>query len=219
MFKDCLFKDRFEAGKKLAEKLIKYKNNKDAVVLAIPRGGLQIGSVLSKELNVPLDVFVSKKITLPIDEELAIGAVSQDDTTEIDFEVASEYGVSETYLKKEVEILKKLVKERYTLYTGKKKPDSLNGKIVILCDDGIATGYTIATAANAIKKQKPKKLIITVPVSSKDGIELVKDFADEIVVLEIPEPFYAIGEFYEKFPQVEDEEAIELLKNQKKVKK
>ena len=156
---------------------------------------------------------------MPIDEELAIGAVSQDGMVEIDFELASQYGVSEIYLKKEVGILKKLVKERYTLYTGRKKPDSFRGKIVILCDDGIATGYTIAIAANAIKKQKPKKLIIAVPVSSKDGLDLVKDFADEVIVLDAPEPFYAIGEFYEKFVQVEDEEAIGLLKNQKKVKK
>jgi len=201
-----IFKDRFTAGKLLAKELKKYKNKKDAIVLAIPRGGLQIGCSIAKELNLNLDIILTKKIGYPGNPEYAIGAVS------LTSEIVEEQGISKDYIQNEIKNIRKSLKERYKKYLGKSKPQNLKNKIVILTDDGIATGKTMLLTIKLIKEQKPKKIIVAIPVGPIDNIELLKENADEVICLYSPENFFAIGEFYENFEQVSDEEAIKLLK-------
>ena len=201
-----IFKDRFTAGKLLAKELKKYKNKKDAIVLAIPRGGLQIGCSIAKELNLNLDIILTKKIGYPGNPEYAIGAVS------LTSEIVEEQGISKDYIQNEIKNIRKSLKERYKKYLGKSKPQNLKNKIVILTDDGIATGKPMLLTIKLIKEQKPKKIIVAIPVGPIDNIELLKENADEVICLYSPENFFAIGEFYENFEQVSDEEAIKLLK-------
>lgn len=202
-----MFKDRFDAARQLTRRLLKYKGKKDVIILAIPRGGLQIGNPLAKALQLPLDIVLTKKIGYPGNREYAIGAVSL--KGEI---INPEVEVSSQYIKEQIKELRKKLKERYQLYRGKKKPVSLKGKVVIITDDGVATGSTLLAAIELGRKENPKRIIVAVPVGPYNTIEKLTGKADEVICLYIPEAFFAIGAFYEQFPQVEDEEAIRLLK-------
>ncbi|MBI5065660.1 phosphoribosyltransferase [Candidatus Woesearchaeota archaeon] len=204
-----MFQDRFDAGRQLASKLIKYKN-KNAVILAIPRGALQVGYVLAKELKLKLDVVLSKKIPYPGDPEFAIGAVSLESEF-VDRRVLETEGISELYFKEKVIELRELLKERNKKYHEQVKPIDIKGKIVIVVDDGIATGKTIMAIIELIKKAKPKKVVVAVPVAPEEAIESLKKLVNEVICLYIPESFYGIGQFYENFEQVEDEQAIKLF--------
>src|SRR3990167_1166889 len=172
-----MFKDRFEAGKLLAGKLKEYAGKKNVLVLAIPRGGLQIGYEVAKRLHVPLDVVITKKIGYPGNEEYAIGAVGPD-------------------------------RETYRKYRGTEKLPDLKNKILILVDDGLATGSTMMAAVQYALRQKPAFIVLAVPVTPPAAVEKFRNKVDKIICLETPEIFFAVGEFYENFPQVEDEEAI-----------
>lgn len=200
------FKDRFDAGHKLVEKLKKYYQNKDVIILAIPRGSLQIGYILAKELKVPLDIILTKKITAPDNPEFAIGAASIET-----YYLDPQFSYLNEYIKKEAQEIQKKLVERNKLYKENQKTLEVKDKIVILVDDGIATGNTIFAAINLIKKHKPKKIIVAVPLATSDLINKLKEKVDEIVCLLTPEYFYAIGQFYYNFEPVEDVEAIKLL--------
>ncbi len=206
-----MYKDRFDAAEKLSKLLSKYKNAKNTVVLAIPRGGLEIGYVLAKNLNLPLDIIVVKKLGHPNNEEYAIGAVGKDEVSinEIALLTGS---ISPEYIKSEEKRLRSEVQERYSTYQGGKYAGSLKNKTVIICDDGIATGLTLSLCIEIIKKEKPKKIIVAVPVGPPDNIEKIRGIVNEVYCPIIPEVFSAIGAFYESFYQVKDKDAIELLK-------
>jgi len=206
-----MFKDRFEAGKELVERLIKYKNSKDAIILAIPRGGLQIGHVLATELNIPLDIIIVKKIPHPSNPEYAIGAVGIEEVI-LNKEVVVASSIPDSYVDAEVKELTEAIKQRYKNYRGNKPLPKLKGKTVILADDGLATGHTMMAAVGIVKKQNPKKVVLAVPVAPPETIKRFKGVVDEIVCLDQPSFFFAIGEFYANFEQVEDGEAIRLLK-------
>lgn len=204
-----MFIDRFDAGQQLAEQLKEYKDNKDVIVLAIPRGALEIGFVLAKELNAPLDVIFAKKIGAPGQPELAIGAVSMEYQL-----LAPEYAqhpAIQKYAEQRVKEIRALIAERIKKYRGNKPPLDLKDKIVIVTDDGVATGRTLMLTLQLIKQQNPKKIIVAVPVGPRGTIEQLKKQVDQVVVSLVPEPFFAIGQFYKSFPQVEDETAIDLL--------
>ena len=205
-----MFKDRFEAGKKLAEALSNYKNKKNVLILAIPRGALQIGEVLHRELGAPLDVILTKKIPHPISDEYAIGAVGLGGEYFVDPSAVE--GISNEYIKGQRARLSALLEERYRKYHGEWKFPSLKGKIVLLVDDGIATGSTMLAAIHVIRKMGAKKIVVAVPVSPPEPLFRIKKGADEVVCLLTTADFYAIGHFYEEFPQLEDEEAIDILK-------
>ncbi len=209
-----MFQDRFDAARQLASKLSKYKT-KTAIILAIPRGALQIGYVLAKELKLKLDVVLSKKIPYPGDPEFAIGAVSLESEF-VDKRLLETEGISEIYVKEKVIELRQLLKERDKKYHESVKPVKLKDKIVIIVDDGIATGNTITAIIGLVKKAKPKKIIVAVPVAPPEIISSLKKLVDEVVCLYTPESFYGIGQFYQNFEQVEDEEAIKLLKEANK---
>lgn len=205
------FKDRHEAGIKLAEKLSDYKNSKEVIILAIPRGGVVIGYELSKLLNVKLDIIVTKKIGLPNDEEFAIGSVAPDKKVMLNEETIRTYNVPQNYIKEKTKDIAKEIERRYKAYKGKYQLQSLKNKIVILTDDGVATGFTAKAAINYVKAQNPKKIVLAVPVATSDfADEIRKDV--EFVCLHSTDIFYSISQFYDYFPQLEDDEVQKYLK-------
>jgi len=206
------FKDRHEAGIKLAEQLKKYKNNKDAIVLAIPRGGVEVGYEIAKFLNVKLDIIVTKKIGLPGDEEFAIGSVGPDKSVMINEETLKTYIVSQDYIKEKTKELGKEIVRRYKVYKGKYELQNLKNKIVIIIDDGIATGFTTKAAINSVKSQQPKKIILAVPVAPADFEKEIKKEVDEFICLHSTNLFFSISQFYDDFPQLDDEEVKDYLK-------
>jgi len=206
------FKDRHEAGIKMAEQLKKYKNNKNVIVLAIPRGGVEIGYEIAKFLNVKLDILVTKKIGLPGDEEFAIGSIGPDKKVALNEETIRIYNVTEEYISQQKREISKEIERRYKAYRGKYELQNLKNKIIILTDDGIATGFTTRAAINYIKSQNPKKLILAVPVAPADFAGEIKKEVDEFVCLHSTNQFYSISQFYDRFPQLTDEEVRKYLK-------
>jgi len=210
-----VFQNRIEAGRQLAEKLRAYKATKNLIVLAIPRGGVVVGKQLADFLGCTLDVIVTKKIPAPGSPELAIGAVgpaSWRGKPVIDEELAAKVGADEQYLKFKIENLKFEVARREKEFRKGKPPLDLKNKIVILTDDGVATGATMAMAVEIVRQQEPKKIIVAVPVIARDSLEKIANLADEVVYLQAPELFFAVGQFYREFEQVSDEIVIKYLK-------
>lgn len=208
-----VFKDRVEAAYLLADKLKQYKNQ-EALVLAIPRGGVPLGFVVAKELNLPLEVVLSKKIGHPNHKEFAIGAV----TLNSRILSPSISDVSSKYIEDETQMIRAFLAKRYQEYYGEKTPPELNNKIVIVIDDGIATGNTILSTLEMLHNEQPKSIVIAVPVSSKEALRKLQKspFIDEVVCLSAPTNFQAVGQFYENFDPVENAEVKTLL-NQKSV--
>lgn len=208
-----VFKDRVEAAYLLADDLKQYKNQ-EALVLAIPRGGIPLGYVVAKELNLPLEVVLSKKIGHPNQKEFAIGAV----TLRSRILSPSILDVSSKYIEDETQAIRAFLAKRYQEYYGKKTPPELNNKIVIVIDDGIATGNTILSTLEMLHNEKPNRIVVAVPVSSKEALKKLQksSFIDEVVCLLTPTNFQAVGQFYENFDTVENAEVKNLL-NQKTV--
>ena len=206
-----LFKDRKEAGIKLAEKLLNYKNKKNALLIALPRGGVVIAKEISKILNLEIDVVTPKKLGAPFNLELAIGAVLEGEVI-LKNDLIKELGIDEKYLKREMEIKKKESMEKLNLYRENRLPLNVEGKSIILVDDGIATGATVEVAIKYLKKQNPIKIVVATPVVPKHIASLLTPLCDEFIFLYAPMDFFAIGQFYESFEQVEDKEVIEILK-------
>lgn len=204
-----MFKDRKEAGQLLAKELSENKENKEVLVLAIPRGGVVVGYEIAKQLSVDLDIIMIKKIGFPGNPELALGAVSLKGYY-LNRDLAKDVG--KRYLKEQIKIKQKEVKEKYDLLKEGKPAHSVRNKIIILTDDGVATGATISLAAQILKKQKPKKLILAIPIALPEIIVKLKKIADKVICLSQPKFFTAIGQFYENFIQIEDEEVKKLLK-------
>lgn len=206
------FKDRHSAGIKLAEQLKKYKNNKNVIILAIPRGGVEVGYEIAKFLNVKLDIVVTKKIGLPNDEEFAIGSVAPNKKVILNEETIRIYNLSENYIKEKSREISKEIERRYKAYKGKYHLQNLKNKIVILTDDGVATGFTTKAAISYIKSQNPKKIILAVPVAPSDFAGKIKKEVDEFVCLHSTNLFSSISQFYDNFPQLSDEEVKNYLK-------
>lgn len=209
-----MFKDRYEAAMLLALKLEKYRNQ-DGVVLAIPRGGVPVGYVVARELGLPLELVLSKKIGHPYSPEYAIGSVSLHGVV-VDENVVD---VSSEYIRNEVERLKNILKEKFNLYMGNRKPIDLHNKIVIVVDDGIATGHTIKATIEAIRRSWPKKIVIAVPVAPPSTVIRLSELVDEFICLYTPDDFQAVGRFYKDFSPVEDEVVIRLMKEAENIKR
>jgi putative phosphoribosyl transferase len=200
-----ILKDRIEAGLLLSEKLKKYQNS-DTIVLAVPRGGVPVGYVIAKSLHLPLDIVLSKKIGHPNNKEFAIGAVSSDSMILDDHP-----NIPKKYIDDEIIRLRQLIKEKYELYMGNRKPLDIKGKNIILVDDGIATGNTLLASINMLRKKNPAKIIVATPVIPYDNVPVFEKNTDEFVYLIASKYFRGVGGFYEEFNQVEDAEVIELL--------
>ena len=204
MYEEIL-KDRKEAGMLLSQKLEKYQHT-DTIILAIPRGGVPIGYEIAKNLNLPLDIILSKKIGHPFNKEFAIGAVSLDST------IIDEYpDIPKEYIEREIKNLRESMKDKYNLYRDYRKPEDIKGKTVIVVDDGIATGNTLLASLAMLRKRHPKKIIVAVPVVPFGTVKIFEQNTDEFVYLMAPKDFRGVGRFYESFDQVSDEEVIRML--------
>jgi len=208
-----MYTNREEAGKLLANKLINYRDNKEVVIVAIPRGGVPVGFEIANKLNAPLEIVLSKKIGHPFNKEYAIGAATLENSILSDG--AKE--VSPVYIYEETEQVRALLKQRHQLYYGENKPLSLKDKIVILVDDGIATGNTIISCIQLLQLQKPSKIVVALPVAPNSSLRKIREIPEvnEVICLSAPVNFQAVGQFYEEFDQVNDHEVVEILKKTK----
>jgi putative phosphoribosyl transferase len=193
--------------------LEKCKDAKDTIILALPRGGVVVGYEIAKKLNLPLDIVVPRKIGAPGNPEFAIGAVTETGEAILNEEVS---GISDEYLKSEAKKEKGEAERRLKLYRGSRPPLDLENKTAVIVDDGLATGLTMRAAIKTAKKLGAKKIIVAVPIAPPETAELIKKESGEIIYLETPLLFGAVGAFYKKFGQTTDEEVIELLKKSKK---
>ncbi len=200
-----ILQDRKEAGTLLSEKLEKYQES-DAIILAVPRGGVPIGYEISKNLHLPLDIILSKKIGHPLNKEFAIGAVSLESTF-----IGNHPEIPKEYIEREIINLREALQDKYNLYMGNRKPADVKDKIVIVVDDGIATGSTLLASIAMLRKSKPKKIVVAVPVVPYDTIEIFKQKTDEFIYLIASKDFRGVGGFYEDFDQVNDDEVIRML--------
>jgi len=210
-----IFQDRKQAGQKLAEKLGEFKNQKDTIVLALPRGGVVTSFEIAKELNLPLDLVVPRKIGAPDNEEYAIGAITETGEGIFNQEAIGSLNITKEYLNKKVAEEKKEAQRRLTAYRQDRPLLNLENKTVIIVDDGIATGLTMRAAIKSVKEKKAKKVIVAVPVSAKDSLDIIQKEADEVIYLDAPLFFGAVGAFYQDFGQTTDEEVIELMNKSK----
>lgn len=206
-----LFKDRRDAGRQLVPKLEKYKGHKDVIVMGLARGGMVTAAEVAEGLDVPLNVVVVRKIGAPGNEELAVGAIAEHGEGIFNENLIDVLGVSREYLKREVERQREILKDRLELYRGKSPAPELKGKIVILVDDGIATGASIRVAIKSMREAKVKKIVLAVPVAAPDSLHKISQEVDETVCLYSPAFFEAVGEFYREFDQTSDDEVIRLL--------
>ena len=209
------FINRYQAARLLLAEpeISRYRNASDTLILAIPRGALQMGEVFHDKLGLPLDIIGTKKIPHPFNEELAIGAVGPYGIFFVD--TVSFPDIPSEYVEKERRRLENAIAKRYASYRGSDKFPVLRNKTIILVDDGLATGSTMLAAIQVVRTQNPARIVVAVPVSPQDTLEKIRKAlktVDSVVCLFVPPVFHAIGEFYDDFPQVEDEEAIEILK-------
>ena len=207
------FQSRAEAGKFLADKLIAYRNHPDAIVLGLPRGGVPVAFEIAKSLTLPLDVFLVRKLGVPGHEELAMGSIASNSEPIFQAHILDQLNISSEVIANIVDQQSIELKRREDLFRNGKKPLNLMGKVVIVVDDGLATGSTMVAALRAIQRHNPARIIVAVPVGSHDAISLVKKITDEIICLKIPDFFYSVGFWYEDFQQTTDAEVLMCLEN------
>lgn len=208
---DYPFRDRMEGGRLLAQRLTQYANREDAIVLALPRGGVPVGFEVARALHAPLDVFVVRKLGVPGHEELAMGAIASGGVLVLEPEVVEQlaipsYVISEVAAREQRELLR-----REREYRDDRPEPDLRGRTAILVDDGLATGSTMRAAVKALRKRQPAKIVVAVPVAAPSSCAELAPEVDEIVCARAPEDFRAVGEWYEEFGQTTDEEVRELL--------
>lgn len=206
-----LFRDRTEAGRLLAEKLREYANRGDVVVLALPRGGVPVALEVAKALNAPLDIFVVRKLGLPQQEELAMGAIASGGVRVLNEEVVRVLDIPDEVVNLVAEKDEQELLRREQEYRGDRPPVHVRGRTVILVDDGLATGSSMRAAALALKNKQPAQIVVAVPVGSPDTCAEFESVVDKVVCAATPEPFGAVGQWYEDFSQTSDQEVRDLL--------
>jgi putative phosphoribosyl transferase len=205
------FNDRVDAGRKLAKKLSKYANRSDVLILALPRGGVPVAFEVAKELNVKMDVFIVRKLGVPGNEELAMGAIASDNIRVLNEDVIRSFQIPERVIDKVAENELRELERREHAYRGDRPKPEIKGMTVILIDDGLATGATMRAAAAALKTKNPAKIVVAVPTAARDTCEFFGREVDEVICVATPEPFYGVGAWYEDFSQTTDKEVCELL--------
>ena len=211
-----MFRNREEAGRLLADKLTRYRNDPTALILALPRGGVAVGYQLSLALHVPIDVFMTRKIGAPGNPEYAIGAVAETGSLYLNQEAVSSFGLSRYELDQLIHVQEEEIARRKDLYRQGRPLTQLTGRTVLLVDDGIATGSTFMASALVIRSVQPRRLVGVIPVGPPSTISEVRSRVDELVVLMTPDPFDAVGNFFTDFTQVEDRDVIQYLNLAKK---
>jgi predicted phosphoribosyltransferase len=203
------FRDRTNAAGQLAAALSAYRG-KNALVLAIPRGAVPMGRVLACALGAELDIVLVRKLRAPGSPEFAVGAIDESGWAYV-ADYAAEVGAEEAYLREEKNRQLETLRRRRAQYTPQRPPHDAAGRIAIVVDDGLATGATMIAALHAVRARKPARLVCAVPVAAPESLEKVRPYADEVVCLATPREFHAVSQFYDAFPQVEDEEVVRLL--------
>ena len=208
-----MFRDRKHAGELLAVKLECYRRRTETVLLALPRGGVPVAAAVSRALELPLDVLLVHKIGAPIEPELAVGAVAADGLVVLDRDTIAMMGISPADLKSIIAREREELLRREREYRGGRAPLSLEGQTAILIDDGLATGYTMLAAIRAVRQQRPARIVVAVPVAAQETLDRLGTEADEVLCVHTPMRLAAVGQFYEDFSQVSDEEVREELKD------
>ena len=204
-------RDRFEAGHLLAEQLRHYAGRDDVIVLALPRGGVPVGYEVAKALRAPLDVFVVRKIGVPEYEELAMGAIASGGLVLLNPEPMRALGIGDADVRRAAALAARELERREEAYRGGHDPPDVEGKTVILVDDGLATGSTMRAAALAVRQLNPARVVVAVPVAAAETCDEFRDVVDEIVCGVTPRPFHAVGLWYDDFSQTRDDEVRDLL--------
>jgi putative phosphoribosyl transferase len=205
------FRNRIAAGTALGERLADYGAGDDLVVLGLPRGGVPVAFQLAERLGAPLDVFVVRKLGAPGQEELAVGAIASGGVRVINDRVVRELGLEERDLERAAAVAEREVARREQLYRDGRPPVEVAGRTAILVDDGLATGASMRAAARAVRQRRPRRIVVAVPVAARQTCEDIAAEVDEVVCLETPTPFLAVGSWYDEFGQTTDAEVRALL--------
>lgn len=211
-----LFRDRTEAGRKLAHRLAAYANYPDAIVLALPRGGVPVAFEIAEALNLPLDIVVVRKLGLPGHEEFAMGAIASGGARFLNQDLIRQLSFSDEIIEHIVAREQRELERRERTYRGQRPVVDVRDRIIIIVDDGLATGSSMRAAIAALRQKGPAKLIVAVPVGAPMTCFELESLADEVICLETPENFSAVGLWYREFSQVTDEEVIDLLERNRK---
>jgi putative phosphoribosyl transferase len=211
-----IFRDRHDAGRQLAHRLLHYKDAPNAIVLALPRGGVVLGYDVSTALRIPLDVLITRKLGTPMSPELAMGALAETGYLHLNHDVITEYQVTKEQLDRETQLQQQEIERRRRRYRADRALPELKGRTVIVVDDGIATGATFFASLGALLKAEAARIVAAVPVAPPRAVAQLKHLVDEVVVLHESEWFFGIGQFYEHFGQVEDAEVVVCLEAARK---
>jgi putative phosphoribosyl transferase len=206
-----IFQNRAEAGQRLASLLGMYANREDVIVLGVPRGGVPIAFEVATALNLPLDIFVLRKLGVPGHEEFAFGAIGSGGVRVLDRQVVQSLGLSNMVIDLVTRTERAELARREQIYRGQRPPLNVRGKTVILVDDGIATGASLTAGVHAVRQMQPAAIVIAAPVAPRSTIKRLRHEVDDVVCVETPERFYGVGQFYHDFSQVSDEEVNALL--------
>lgn len=205
------FVDRADGGRRLAERLLQYRGKSDAIVIGLPRGGVVTAAAVAEALDLPLDLLVVRKLGTPGEEELAMGAIAAGGVRVLNDEVVDMLHIPASRIDEAERRERVELERRNRLFRGDAPPLDLAGKTVIVVDDGLATGSTVSAAVAVLRKQRAKRIVLAVPVAPLETIERIRPSVDELVYLETPEPFGAVGYWYVDFAQVEDAEVVATL--------
>jgi putative phosphoribosyl transferase len=211
MFVNPLYRDRTEAGQILARRLRNLVLDSNPLVLALPRGGVPVAFEIAQALHADLDSFLVRKIGVPGQEELAMGAIASGGTRVLNESLIRQMGISSAVIERVTAHEVKEIERRERLYRGGRPALPVKGRTVILVDDGLATGASMLAAVRAVQAQEPQRMIVAVPIASRQACEEFRQYVDDVICAETPEPFYAVGAWYEDFSQISDAEVQRLL--------
>jgi putative phosphoribosyl transferase len=214
---DERYRNRREAGQELAQALERYADRDDVIVLGLPRGGAPVAFEVADHLDVPMDVFVVRKLGVPGQEELAMGAIASGGVRVLNKEVVQGMGISEEEIEQVARQEQDELERREELYRGARQRARLEGRTVLLVDDGLATGASMRAAVKALKEHDPDKIVVAVPTAPPETCREIEDLVDEVVCLMTPRPFFGVGAWYDEFPQTSHEEVREYLQKAKEV--
>ena len=205
------YRDRFDAGRALAKALRPYANHADVIVLALPRGGVPVAYEVARELGAPLDIFLVRKLGVPGHEEYAMGAIAEGGAIVLNRDLIQQLGIPPRAVESVIQHERAELERRARLYRHGRAPPEVRERVVILVDDGLATGSTMRAAVQALRSLRPARILVAVPVAPAETCEALRDVADEVLCLRTPEPFHAVGVWYVDFAQALDTEVRELL--------
>jgi putative phosphoribosyl transferase len=209
------FPDRRSAGRFLADKLEQYANRRDVLILALPRGGVPVGVEVARALNVPLDIFLVRKLGVPGHPELAMGAIASGGIRVLSQDLIDELGIPPTLVEEVAAREHVELQRRDRLYRRDRPTPGIKNRVVILVDDGLATGSTMEAAVSALRQQGPAKIVVAAPVGADETCQRIRSVADDVVCAVAPQSFLAVGMWYERFDQVSDDEVIEMLSEER----